>query len=214
MRFKNCYFLVISLMLGGSLMAQTAEKDDKAPLAKPQTQVTSPQKETKSQTTSTTGKTGTYQKATKQSGAKANGTKGRKPKTKKERLAMEAAAKANARQKTEGVMGSLKPGADGYIEVGHADVESFIARLGYGKIKIKSFTLGYSQEGKEKKIVNSSAVISSEVQETIKEFKAGQTFFIENAKGVTRDGNEITIPVQKFRMKDSPTQSKSHEAAK
>jgi hypothetical protein len=212
MKLRKCYTLLIILMLTGSLMAQTSETSDKATEAKQQSQVTAPKKETKSQSGTTTGKTGTYQKATKQTNAASAGKTGRKPRTKKERLEMEAAAKAGALQNAGGQQGSFQPGPDGFIEISHADAESFIARIGMGKVKIKSFSLLFTKNGKQETIENASSSVTGEVKEAVKGFTAGQTFFIENARGVTREGREVTLPTQKFRMKDSAEQSPSKAA--
>jgi len=190
--------LVISL---GLTMAQTTETSGKEPVAKPPATVTTVKKETKSPAGTTTGKTGTYQKAEKQTatGSKAKTTK--KPKTKKERLEMEAAAKAGTQPATHGT--TFKPGADGFVEVTRNDLQTLVDRMGEGKLKIKSFTLVYTQHGITKKLLNNTREITPEVRQAVDGFPVGQTFTIEDAKGATRDGREMQLPVTRFRIKQS-----------
>lgn len=181
--------------------AQNAETSDKTQTAtKPVSPTTVIKKETKSETTSATVKSGSYQKVEKQSATTTGSKSTRKPKTKKERLEMEAASGTQASQ--GGVLANFTPGPDGYIEVGRDDIQSFVSKMGDGRLKVKSFTLVYLQNGSAKKIVNNSNEIGDEVRDALKGFGVGQTFSIEDVKGVTRNGREITLPVYKFRIKN------------
>ncbi len=192
--------LVLSL---SSVMGQNAETVNKASVVEKKTvTATNPEKDTRSGAEIKTAKTGTYQKAEKSQATKLKpaGSK-RKPKTKKERLEMEASNGGKAGSPVTPVLDSFKPGADGFIEVNHGDIEVFLKRLGDGRFKIESFTLVYTQNGVVKRIVNNSSVISDEIQNTLKGFPVGQTFSIEDVKGTTRNGKEITVPVSKFRIK-------------
>jgi len=186
-----------------SAMAQNAETSDKATVKKKTTTtVITAKKETKTETGKVTAKTGTYQKAVKSqaTNSKTTTTK-RKPKTRKERLEMEAAANGKTKTSETPLLDSFKTGPDGYIEVNHSDIQSFLNRIGGEKLKVQSFTLVYTQNGVTKRMVNNSSVISDEIQNTLKGFPVGQIFSIEDVKGVARNGREITAPVSKFRIK-------------
>lgn len=188
--------LVVSV---GFTMAQTAESSEKKPVAKPPATVTTVKKETKSPTGSATGKTGTYQKAEKHTATGSTSKTGKKPKTRKERLEMEAAARARTQPGTQGT--TFEPGADGFVEVTRNDLQTLVDRMGEGRLKIKSFTLVYTQNGVTKELRNSTREITPEVRQAVDRFAVGQTFSIEDAKGVTREGREIAVPVTRFRIK-------------
>ncbi|HBZ66388.1 MAG TPA: hypothetical protein DEO70_06070 [Bacteroidales bacterium] len=200
---------VKTLLLAGlvlvlnSVMAQNAETSDKATVKKKTTAtVITTKEQTKSDTGKVTAKTGTYQKTVKSQATKSKtSTTKRKPKTRKERLEMESADNAKTKSPETPLLDSFKPGTDGYIEVNHSDIQSFLNRIGGEKLKVQSFTLVYTQNGVTKRMVNNASVISNEVQNTLKGFPVGQIFSIEDVKGVTRNGREITAPVSKFRIK-------------